>query len=116
VLRYDSLDPVECLERHLKTVVIKNYYGKRPDVDFAKFFVLNAKMLKKMEFGALYNCNDKWLANQRRRLQPDSRASQGAQFKFRSAGWSTFTGNKHTHDLWISDPFDKSLCRCCTGI
>ncbi|CAL5076016.1 unnamed protein product [Urochloa decumbens] len=78
---YNSLDPIECLERHLKTVILKNYDGKRHDVDFAKFFVLNAKVLKKMKFGTLNNCNDKWVANQRGRLQLDNRGSRdGAVF------------------------------------
>ncbi|CAN6372858.1 unnamed protein product [Urochloa humidicola] len=56
---------------------IKAWQG-RHEIDFSKFFVLNAKVLKKMEFGTLNNCNDKWVA----RLQLDNRASQGAQFKF----------------------------------
>ncbi|CAL5076029.1 unnamed protein product [Urochloa decumbens] len=116
MLRYSSLHPIKCLERHLKIVILKNYDGKRHDVDFAKFFVLNAKVLKKMEFGTLNNCNDKWVASQYTQLQLYNRASQGAQFKFRSGYWSTYTGNKHTHDLWMADPYDSSLCRCCVRI
>ncbi|CAL5089867.1 unnamed protein product [Urochloa decumbens] len=109
-LRYSSLDPFECLECHLKTVILKNYDGKRHDI------VLNAKVLKKMELGTLNDCNDKWVASQHGRLQLDNRASRGAQFKFRSGYWSTYTGNKHTHDLWMADPYDSSLCRCCIRI
>ncbi|TVU38768.1 hypothetical protein EJB05_12154 [Eragrostis curvula] len=108
VLRYNPLDPIKCLELHLEKVVLKNYDGKKPDVDFAKFFVLNAKVLKKMEFGVLNNCNDKWLANQHRRLQLDNRASQDAEFQFKNEYWALFTNNKHTHDLWMADPFDSS--------
>ncbi|TVU38781.1 hypothetical protein EJB05_12168 [Eragrostis curvula] len=116
VLRYNPLHPIKCLELHLEKVVLKNYDGKKPDVDFAKFFVLNAKALKKMEFGVLNNCNDKWLANQHRRLQLDNRASHGAEFQFKSQYSTLFTNNKHTHDLWMADPFDSSLCRCCPRI
>jgi len=79
---YDPLNPIECLELHLKKVVINNYHGMRPDVDFAKFFVLNAKMLREMIFGVTNHCSDKWMSNQRRRLQLDNKASQGAQFAF----------------------------------
>ncbi|KAK2630852.1 hypothetical protein QOZ80_UnG0722830 [Eleusine coracana subsp. coracana] len=112
VLRYNPSDPIKCLERHLKKMVLKNYDGKKPDVDFAKFFVLNAKVLKKVEFGVLNNCNDKWMANQHRRLQLHNRASEDALFTFKSDYWTTFTDNKHTHELWMSDPFDRSWCNC----
>ncbi|KAL6611252.1 hypothetical protein ACP70R_039180 [Stipagrostis hirtigluma subsp. patula] len=115
VLRYNRLDPMECLELHLKKVVLKNYEGKRADVDFARFFVLNAKKLKEMKFGVVNNCNDKWLASQRRRLQLDNRASPDARFEFKS-GVCNFFINNHTHDLWMADPFDSSLCRCCMRI
>lgn len=81
VRKYDSQDPIECLELHLQKVVLKNYIGNRPDVDFAKNFVLNAKVLEEMEFGAFTNCNDKWKSNQHRRLQLDNRASRDARFE-----------------------------------
>ncbi|KAJ1288900.1 hypothetical protein BS78_02G123600 [Paspalum vaginatum] len=79
---YNPLDPIECLELHLRKVVITNYWGMRPDVDFAKFFVLNGRVIRKMIFGDTNNCNDKWMANQHRRLRLDNKASQGAQFAF----------------------------------
>jgi len=85
------------------------YQGMRPDVDFAKFFVLNAKVLKKMVFGSENSRNDKWMANQHRRLQLDNRASQGAQFEFISDSCLIPPMyKKHTHDLWMDDPFDST--------
>ncbi|CAD6226035.1 unnamed protein product [Miscanthus lutarioriparius] len=108
---YNPLDPIECLESHLRQVVVMKYWGMRPDVDLAKFFVLNAKVLKKMVFGCISSCNDKWMANQRRRLQLNNRASQGARFKFKRSAYSTFACNSHTHDLWKDDPFDSHFCR-----
>ncbi|BAF21296.1 FBD-associated F-box protein At5g60610 [Oryza sativa Japonica Group] len=107
--RYDPLNPIECIQFHLKKVVIRNYGGRRSDVDFAKFFVLNAKALREMELAGLNNCNQKWLANQHRRLQLEKKASQNAQFTFKTTHTSDFSMNKHTHDLSISDPFDRSL-------
>jgi hypothetical protein len=92
-----------------------NYHGMRPDVDFAKFFVLNAKVLKKMVFGSGYantTNSDNWMTNQHRRLQLDKRASQGAQFKF--IGVCDLIPHEHykrTHDLWVDDPFDSHFCR-----
>ncbi|KAE8819723.1 Splicing factor, suppressor of white-apricot-like protein [Hordeum vulgare] len=81
---YNPQDPISCLEVHLTEVVLKRYEGKRPDVDFAKFFVVNAKVLESMKFGVHDSCTDKWIANQRKRLHLDSRASRDAQFDFRS--------------------------------
>ncbi|KAK1609324.1 hypothetical protein QYE76_032997 [Lolium multiflorum] len=109
VRKYDPLDPIQCLERHLKKVVLKNYFGNRPDVNFAKFFILNAKVLDEMNFGVFTNCNDKWMSNQHRRLQLDNRASRDARIEFKSSFWSTFTNNKHTHDLAMADPFENTF-------
>uniref|UniRef100_A0A0A9DC98 FBD domain-containing protein n=1 Tax=Arundo donax TaxID=35708 RepID=A0A0A9DC98_ARUDO len=111
VRSYNSLDAIECLETHLKKVVVKNYHGMRPDVNFAKFFILNAKVLKKMVFRTINNCNDKWVANQHRQLQLDNRASKVALFYFRTDYWTNLTNNEHTHNLWRADPFESHLCR-----
>uniref|UniRef100_A0A0D9WXQ7 FBD domain-containing protein n=1 Tax=Leersia perrieri TaxID=77586 RepID=A0A0D9WXQ7_9ORYZ len=92
--RYDPLHPIECVELHLKKVVVRNYGGKRQDVDFAKFFVLNAKVLREMEFGSSSNRNQKWLASQHKRLQLEKKASQDAQFTFKTTFRSDFTMNK----------------------
>jgi hypothetical protein len=115
--QYDTLDPMECLELHLKVIVLNTYQGKRPDVNFAKFFVLNAKVLKVMKFGVCVSFNKKWMANERRRLQLDSRASRDARFYFeRDSGLCELYYNKHIHDMWMADPFDSSLCKCCRPV
>lgn len=83
----------------------------RPDVNFAKFFVLNARMLKAMKFGVLVGCTEKWMANQHRRLQLDHKASPDAQFDFRrDYCWRNILYNKRIHDLARDDPFDGSIC------
>lgn len=47
VQQYDMLvDPLECLDLHLSAIVVCPYQGLRADINFAKFFVLNAKVLK----------------------------------------------------------------------
>lgn len=52
VRKYVSLyEPIECLERHLKKVALKIYYGKVLEVDSVRFFVLNAKVIETMEIG-----------------------------------------------------------------
>ncbi|KAI4963904.1 hypothetical protein ZWY2020_008691 [Hordeum vulgare] len=38
VRQYDPLDPIKCLESHLKVLVLKNYEGGEEEIDFAKFF------------------------------------------------------------------------------
>ncbi|VAH20486.1 unnamed protein product [Triticum turgidum subsp. durum] len=65
VCNYDSLGPIECLELHLKKVVLKNYDGtKSSSIDFARFFVLNMKELKELKITLPYHRQHGWFANQ----------------------------------------------------
>ncbi|WVZ62791.1 hypothetical protein U9M48_012493 [Paspalum notatum var. saurae] len=57
---YNPLDPIACLDLHLKKGVIINYCGWWSyDVDFATFFVLNAKVLRELIFITSDNCDER---------------------------------------------------------
>ncbi|KAM0899517.1 hypothetical protein ACQ4PT_021206 [Festuca glaucescens] len=101
-----------CLELHLREVVLKCYEGKRPDVNFAKFFVLNAQVLELMKFGVNDSCTDKWRANQHKRLHLDSRASPNARFDFRS---DITCDSFACYDVFsLPDPFGRMSCGYCS--
>ena len=98
---------MECLQTHLKIVVLKLFKGSEQQIDFVRFFVLNAKVLNKIEFqvrGDHYN--DEFVARQQTLLQVENRASRDAQFEFRNI---YFCVDKHVewhmHDLSVADPF-----------
>ena len=111
VRKYDPLDPIECFELHLKKVVLKNYDGdKKPCIDFAKFFISNAKVLKELEIGVLKGESDRWMYYQHSQLQVENRASQDAHIELRSNRYAIPTNHGRTHDLLLTDPFEKSLC------
>lgn len=46
------LDHTECFELHLKKIVLMNYQGTPRDLYFARFFLLNAKVLEHMVFAS----------------------------------------------------------------
>ena len=54
---YNPLEPIECLELHLRKVVVNDYRGMRSDVDFAKFFVLESSRAATTS-GLLINVDD----------------------------------------------------------
>ncbi|KAL6622883.1 hypothetical protein ACP70R_032762 [Stipagrostis hirtigluma subsp. patula] len=110
----ESFAPLECLDQHLKMLQITNYEGKEPDINFIKFFVLNARQLECMKFIVRREkCGAKWIARQHVNLQVNDRASPGARFHFEASpcSSSTLVHMKHIHDLAM-DPFDGSLCKC----
>ncbi|XP_044360504.1 uncharacterized protein [Triticum aestivum] len=113
VWKHGPLDPVRCLELHLKKVVLKNYNGdRRAFTNLAKFFILNAKVLKEMEIGFFQIGNEEWVCCQHRQLQVENRASQGARIELKDDMDLKFTDRVHTHNFSIADPFDRSLCGC----
>ncbi|CAM0958309.1 unnamed protein product [Alopecurus aequalis] len=98
---YDPLDPVKCLETHLKELVLTNYMGSEQDVSVAKFFVLNGKMLKEIKFRVSKKINKEWVADQYRLLEVGTRASRDAKLKF-ILGYPKCVD---AHDLSSVDPF-----------
>jgi hypothetical protein len=105
--KYDPLVPIECLELHLRKVVLMNYdFSKRPSVDFAKFFILNSKMLKEMKIEVLNHRNEEWMANHHRRLCMENRASRDARIEL-EISTERLLINVDTHDLSRADPFDS---------
>ncbi|KAM3411268.1 hypothetical protein ACQJBY_003102 [Aegilops geniculata] len=113
VRKYDPLDPLECLELHLKKVVLKNYDGTRDSsINFAKFFVLNAKVLKEMKISLPYHRQRGWVADQSSLLRVRNRASRDARIEMRCGTKDDFTHNRHIHDLSMDGPFDLPYGGC----
>ncbi|KAM3309641.1 hypothetical protein ACQJBY_030741 [Aegilops geniculata] len=104
---YDRPHPMECLETHLKEVVLKYFSGYEQQIDFARFFVLNAKVLNKIEFHVREDhYNNEFVARQHTLLQPEKRASRDARFEFRKTRGSVdYHASKHIHDMSVADPF-----------
>ena len=103
-------DPITCLEFHLKKVALKIYHGIPIEVEFARFFVLNAKVMEKMEFGLNDEHKDEWRNNQNTLLQLEDRASRVARFEFKRLTLNTLRNkNMRTHDLSKSDPLGDSF-------
>jgi hypothetical protein len=90
-----------------------NYDGTRSlSIDFAKFFVLNAKVLKEMKIKLPYHRQSNWFANQRWQLRIKERASRDARIEMECGTKGYFTHNRHTHDLSMADPFIVSSSGC----
>jgi hypothetical protein len=100
---------IKGLDIRLKTVELNIHYrGIRSQVNFATFFVLNAKMLESMTFECeRYNVTNTFLAEQRQLLQLEKRASRCARFYFATERCGQdFMHINRAHDLSKTDPFE----------
>ncbi|CAL5089916.1 unnamed protein product [Urochloa decumbens] len=101
------VDRLEWLDLHLKRIVLGFYLGKKPHVDVASFFLLNAGMLESMKLVVETHQvnNKKWIEKQRKHLQLENRASRSAQIEF--VTFHCFSCPKDINEL--SEPFEHTL-------
>ncbi|TVU07190.1 hypothetical protein EJB05_47234, partial [Eragrostis curvula] len=99
--------PIHCLGHHLKKIVIRGYQGSRQDIDFANFFIVNARVLQILKFGVPKKFSDKWVAKQRKALLLNQKASGDAKICFTYHYLLIeMDCERRTHDLTMLDPFD----------
>jgi hypothetical protein len=107
-------DLIGTLDISLKKIVLADYRGNMSHVDFAKFFVLNARVLQSMifEIGQCWgiSISNEWIEKQHTRLRTENRASRGALLDFvwrhdepGSLGYVRTA--ELVHDLSTADPF-----------
>ncbi|WVZ62713.1 hypothetical protein U9M48_012424 [Paspalum notatum var. saurae] len=79
-------DHIECLDLHLKKIVMSFYDGgKKSHAHFIKYVLLNARVLEsiKLVVRTYYQVTDKrWIENQRKQLQVQNQANRGARIEF----------------------------------
>lgn len=105
-------DPsIQCLYKHLKEVILKNYRGSREDVSLASFFISYTRELKSVQFHVPFEYRKNWEVNQRRKLpRLKNRASRIARFKFVPDPFFKILDNRYmTHELVNDDPFENQL-------
>ena len=101
------LDRIDCLDLHLKRIVMGFYTGNKSHVDIALFFILNSRVLESLKLVAeTYQVwNKMWAENQCKHLQLENRASSAAQIEFATSHY--FSSPRDIHEL--SDPFEYVL-------
>jgi hypothetical protein len=85
--------------------VLESYLGIKSEVNFANFFVLNARALQVMTFHIEAN-DAEFVAKQLAMLKLADRASSGARFHFTTDRCiRDISKNIHVQDLDLADPF-----------
>ena len=82
VLHYNNL--IGCLDLHLIEIDLIDYRGSTCEIKLARFFVLEASVLKVMRFGVLLRINE-WCADHRKRLSLNDKVSAEAEFVFQTS-------------------------------
>ena len=82
VIQYNN--HIECLDLHLSEITLNSYRGSTSEVKLARFFVLEASVLKVMRFGILWR-NNEWRADHRKRLSLNDKDSAEAEFVFETS-------------------------------
>ena len=97
-------------EIRLKKIVLTNYRGNTSHVNFAKFFVLNARMLQSMRLELFVgNPSNAWIDKQHKLLKIKNKASRDMHLdlvsNYRLTRPNPFVCAEQVHDLSTADPF-----------
>ena len=100
---------VECLDLHLSEITLNSYRGTLPEIIFARFFVLRARVLKEMRFALHLFRKNEWFVDQCGRLQQNGVGSKNAEFHFGTSDDRVIGSHRVNpiHDFSVADPFVK---------
>ncbi|KAM0891181.1 hypothetical protein ACQ4PT_026566 [Festuca glaucescens] len=98
---------IKCFHICLKTIVLEHYRGIMSQVNFATFFLLNAKVLESMTIQVrAEKYSPGFVVQQQMKLQLENRASRRARLHFTTARClRDVLGINHVRDLDLADPF-----------
>ena len=82
VLHYNNL--IECLDLPLTEIDLIDYRGSTSEIKLARFFVLEASLLKVMRFGVLWR-NNEWRVDHRKHLSLNDKVSAEDEFVFETS-------------------------------
>ena len=107
VIQYNN--HVECLGLHLSEITLNSYRGTLPEIVFARFFVLRARVLKEMRFAVHLFHKNEWFVDQRRWLRQNGIGSENAEFHFGTSDDRVIGSHQVNpiHDFSVADPFAK---------
>jgi hypothetical protein len=99
---------IESLDIRLKTVVLEPYLGFESHINFASFFVMNAKVLELMRLRvSSVHRYEAFFAEQHRVLEFEKRASRDARLDFAAEICPhEYLHIDHVRDLSLADPFE----------
>src|SRR3990170_8659732 len=105
VIQYDN--HIECPDLHLSKITLNSYQGTLPEIIFARFFVVRARVLKVMRLNMHLYHKTEWFADQRQRLRQNGKGSAEAEFHFGRSADRVIRSHyvKPIHDLSVADPF-----------
>jgi hypothetical protein len=98
----EPFTPIECLTRSLKIIELQPYEGCNSHIEFAKFFIKNAKALQLMKFNKCICRAVKWIKDQHRQLDIENKASTRAQFSFEFGNFSS--------TFWLDGALSEDAC------
>ena len=100
---------VECLDLHLSKITLNSYQGTLPEIIFARFFVLRARVLNEMRFALNLFRKNEWLGDQCRHLRQNGIGSKNAEFHFGISDDRVIGSHRVNpiHDFSVADPLQK---------
>ena len=102
-------DHVECLDLHILEITLNSYRGTLPEIIFARFFVLRARVLKDMRFALHLFHKNELFVDQRWHLWKNGIGSKNAKFHFGTSDNRVIESHcvNPIHDFSVADPFAK---------